>query len=989
MYHGFLRLGGVDVVNTERARGYLLTSDCPSSLIQERPCETLNDALLDDPYTFDNMALAPWFDQSLPDVSSRFFGVVGLGVDQMRDSTRQASVTEGIAPGGTIGRTRKAVKQTRVRATLLARGDDALEYGNAWLNSVFDGACGMHGDGCGTMDMEFLADCPPARRLIPAFTDWAAIATNLFTNPGMELAQGTVPVRRNLILFTDTSSATGWTPTAGTVASEGGRLKYVSNGNAASRLGGVTLLSGMKAAGPYAVSFRAQTADPTLTGVRLYLYNSVTTAIVGTGIADVVAGGGENRYEWNITATGTFDRVYMEYTGTAIATGAIGFISEPLLEAGSVQRPFFNGAVRPRYRRNLSPNPRGLNTVGWTSNNGALNAVVREVAPPVPHPLGIPTAIMQSSTGTNNVLVSLYNVDGLANTGTPRRSLGVWVLVTEPGYTAYGVELVPNEWTFVRATDSFGPGAYTLFYVTKISGNASTTARAYLTGAIVEEGTAPVGEYFDGGIVASDGFVNQWVGTAERSASIMYDTDMTAVWSGTAGASEAVLSGAAVAGGVIGGNVSPFQSTRWKASGEKSLRLRPTGASTDSYVILRTLTAADAGKTLNLSLKVHLERPSSSSVSYARSFFVTTNATPANYQGPQVPNEAGVHELHWTFVVPETLTAGTIRFYHGGLAGDSDIWVDEFAAIEGAYDGFFDGSTPDGELQRFEWTGAENASTSVRETRSIIERLQTDEEYAEDVRPLRRFMHNVAVTSGPIVVDDRVALDGEMHVVTVEWTITAERPWIFSATRPVQLPTVETGLVQDVPYNLIPHPSAEISSGTVVLATNFSTNPSVETNATGWVAAKSGGPGTMVGARVVNELRAQGTASFRGVFTPGAAGTDVDIWVEQVVDISTRPANTRISINMWSAIASIAGSNSWAPPSVIAYWLDGPAGNVLRADNLGTVSEIADSGAISAKSIAPPAGATHVRVRATSKINSFDAATVMRIYADALAVTAP
>lgn len=174
-YDGWLRFGGNEVVNNERARGISQSVTCPMYWLKGARCETLQDALQDAPYTAANLPDAPWYDLSMPDVSGRFFGVFALSVVGLKDSTRSASVTEGIDDGAVIGRTRKGSRQVRARLLLLARGQDALEYGVAWLNASLEpGACGQHGAGCGTTDLEYLTDCPPARELLETDAEYQA-----------------------------------------------------------------------------------------------------------------------------------------------------------------------------------------------------------------------------------------------------------------------------------------------------------------------------------------------------------------------------------------------------------------------------------------------------------------------------------------------------------------------------------------------------------------------------------------------------------------------------------------------------------------------------------------------------------------------------------------------------------------------------------------------------------------------------------------------
>ncbi|QQO39438.1 minor tail protein [Microbacterium phage Namago] len=162
-YEGFLSVGGVEVVNTERARGYATSAGCPSYVVSADACEGLRDALASEPYVHGNITTAPWYDRSLADLSGRFYGAVGLTITGVTDSTRTFSRMEGVTNGGTNGRSRKGMRSLRVTATLLASGDDALDYGSQWLSSVFDGGCGQHADACDMTDAEFLATCPIPR----------------------------------------------------------------------------------------------------------------------------------------------------------------------------------------------------------------------------------------------------------------------------------------------------------------------------------------------------------------------------------------------------------------------------------------------------------------------------------------------------------------------------------------------------------------------------------------------------------------------------------------------------------------------------------------------------------------------------------------------------------------------------------------------------------------------------------------------------------
>lgn len=172
-YEGYLNFGGNEIVNTERARGYATTASCYIPWIRSKECLTLRDALGHEPYTYSNISFAPWFDPGKPGLTGRFLGVVGLRIDGVDDSTRSATVTEGIDDGGVMGRMRKGARSIRITATLIADGDDALDYGIAWLSAALDpGACGQHGTACGTTDLEFFSACPPAREPGEAQADY-------------------------------------------------------------------------------------------------------------------------------------------------------------------------------------------------------------------------------------------------------------------------------------------------------------------------------------------------------------------------------------------------------------------------------------------------------------------------------------------------------------------------------------------------------------------------------------------------------------------------------------------------------------------------------------------------------------------------------------------------------------------------------------------------------------------------------------------------
>lgn len=171
MFTDYLSFGGNEIANSARLFGYSRTADCPTFMIKAPVCTNLEEALGDDPYTVDNIQQAPWYDETNPDVSSRFFGATIVSVKGLLDSSREVPLTEGISDGGILGASRRRAKKVRVKLFLLANGNDALEYGIAWLNAQLSSrACGQHGSRCGTADFEFFVDCPPPMAERPVWT---------------------------------------------------------------------------------------------------------------------------------------------------------------------------------------------------------------------------------------------------------------------------------------------------------------------------------------------------------------------------------------------------------------------------------------------------------------------------------------------------------------------------------------------------------------------------------------------------------------------------------------------------------------------------------------------------------------------------------------------------------------------------------------------------------------------------------------------------
>lgn len=689
------------------------------------------------------------------------------------------------------------------------------------------------------------------------------------------------------------------------------------------------------------------------------------------------------------------------YHGGLFGSGDVWYDMAALVPGGGYAGPYFDGSTQPILRKNLVTIPRA--TAGWAAvAPGAGGAVTTSLVADARFAggnarrgdwttaatgagwLNMP-GIYTFQTGETWVFAMRYAMSG--NSATP--------VVTIGGGS-------PPSSTQVRGTVDHGDGTFTAWTVATftsagsgpiILGSWGTMANGawLLAGnALVENATA-FAPYFDGGSGAPQGFTSGWTGAANASPSIMWDADFSVRWQGTAGASVSELTGVAPAGLASTVGVVAVQSVRWNVQGTYSLRLIPTsGTVNTSYATIPIPAPAAAGGGTAM-VTHHQEGPITGSNWSGRGRPYTSAA---QYLGPQAPNAAGQTSFQGPFTGPST----AFVLPHGGLAGSGDVWYDMAVIVaDPAYTGpAFTGATPDDPtvppLYRYEWTGAADASTSTYETREWRERPQTDEEYAAVVDPLRRYLHGVAATSGPTTISqyhrDR-GVGGDIVGQVVEFTLTATRPWVYGITKQVDLPSTTPFVVEDVQFNLVPYPSMQLAGPTqVVSATNLSTNPSVEVDATGWVfnQATPITAGMLAGVRST-ELAAVGLASYKVTFTASAGGTGGWFSAEQVVALpASPPAGARYSISMWGAAIVTTGTPVVTNIQHIAEWLNA-SNTVLRTDVIGTVTPT--GGASSLAQIAPPAGATQVRVSARCNMTSFASGNVVRLFADALTVSTP
>lgn len=253
-----------------------------------------------------------------------------------------------------------------------------------------------------------------------------------------------------------------------------------------------------------------------------------------------------------------------------------------------------------------------------------------------------------------------------------------------------------------------------------------------------------------------------------------------------------------------------------------------------------------------------------------------------------------------------------------------------------------------------------------------------------EVEKLIRVMHSVKCVSGPTI--EQKMHRGNAWGYILEFVLVAAVPFMFGITRPVTLSPSLPTVVQDVPFNLVPYPSAELELGTVIAAVNYSANPSVEVDATGWSHTSTGVVATDVTGARSTALSAQGAASFRSHFVATNSGSNGVVVAQNVS--STFPvavAGARMSINMWATAQVVSGTAVISKTEVVAVWRAGSS--VLRTDIVGTTP--AGGGAVTGKSIAVPVGADNVVIQARATLASWSTGATVDVYADAVGASVP
>jgi prepilin-type N-terminal cleavage/methylation domain-containing protein len=167
------------------------------------------------------------------------------------------------------------------------------------------------------------------------------------------------------------------------------------------------------------------------------------------------------------------------------------------------------------------------------------------------------------------------------------------------------------------------------------------------------------------------------------------------------------------------GGVAVASSADWANNGTYSLKLTPTGATSDSYTNIGGDTGAirlgmQAGNTYTVSATINLLAPQAGTLqpSRARTIRLFTKVGAGAYveTGPTAaPNSAGATRLTYTFTVPSGATEAFIRLYNGSNSTTDLVYWDSIMLTAGSNTYNY----ADGSSANWIWNGTANNSTST------------------------------------------------------------------------------------------------------------------------------------------------------------------------------------------------------------------------------------------------------------------------------------
>lgn len=682
--------------------------------------------------------------------------------------------------------------------------------------------------------------------------------TNYVPNPSMESVVSTVDLHRNLIKDPDLLNLALWTSTAGTNALvSGNRMQFNGLLGGSARIGATHTLDTKKVAGTYVLSVDLQTAEATATSARVILLDTTGSVIRATTTLPKVAGGGNNRYDFTLTPTGDWDRIYIEFTGTAIPQTATAFMGRPIIGQRSVVVPFF------------SPGQGAWNAdlvAVWAGTANASESILRGN-----RASGVNTAtsnalVYQSSawadTGTHSVKVDptggvnasygsvvvsgltageTYTAIAKIRLDTPQTGSlhATWVRQLMAQSTGMVINNVlsnraPNTVGVHELRVTFTLGASTTVTLFMMNGSLSTPTW-FDSFAIVDGVYA--GAYFDGSTAPVDGLEFRWDGTANASTSSMFI---------------------------------------------------PAGPGENTYYCdINWFQDQDDACTAGIIRALEEEQP------YESQYIPDEAPWFSRFSGYTYPRDPsykflGVYGLSVSALSDSTRTVGiTEGILSGGVLSRERLAVPRFRfrVMLTATDeeGLEYGKAWLSKALSEQACGTHGPSCGSSDITFFARcpAFQRDfqgpvQAYNEKVDLISRVYHDVKCIAGPITVDEfNRGANGWGAIV--EFELAAGVPTMFGLLNPF-IPISQDGetVINDVPVNEIKFPSAEIAQE----PSGMNANPSLEVNTVGWsgvVAANSGtNPNPYWTLVRSSESAFQGTYSFRGLIQGVSTGSNLD-----------------------------------------------------------------------------------------------------------------
>lgn len=331
-------------------------------------------------------------------------------------------------------------------------------------------------------------------------------------------------------------------------------------------------------------------------------------------------------------------------------------------------------------RTNLSPSPIA-DVAHWSSGFGTGGAGTRTIVTDARFPGGVAnkvawTTLPSATAGLFSAQTAATVVVGSTYMLSTHYTLENWPGFV-PAFYAPGGTLSPV------VVQDLGGGLFRLSAkwvstsATIIQANLApaslppSLSATFSAGGAMVELSPVVQPFFSGNTPSAGDFDYAWTGTANASTSIQTASEVSGISSNT---------------GAIA-----YQSSAWKKSGSKSLRITSASVGGSGNSAANHPISLTAGKTYTILSTMHMDAPQSAPVAtYARSLRLPGAS---NMDGPQLLNITGDQEYRW--VVTPTINYTTVQLWNGTLPGDSDVWWDDLLIVEGVYDGpYFDGNTP-------------------------------------------------------------------------------------------------------------------------------------------------------------------------------------------------------------------------------------------------------------------------------------------------------